>query len=125
MMGLGAFSSRLTPACAWLLGVAACAVLAPALSATPALAAEPCPNEQLREESNPNLATGQRYSTELPECRAYEMVSPLYKQSHDAGAAAAGIPVAPDGETAGFGSECDFAEPENYAVNNFPQNAYL
>jgi hypothetical protein len=41
-----------------------------------ALAAEPCPNEQARSESNPNPATGQPYSTQLPDCRAYELVSP-------------------------------------------------
>jgi len=39
-------------------------------------AAEPCPNEQLRQESNVNPATGSPYSTQLPDCRAYELVSP-------------------------------------------------
>lgn len=46
------------------------------LGAAPALATEPCPNEQLREESNANPVTGQPYSTQLPDCRAYELVSP-------------------------------------------------
>jgi hypothetical protein len=36
----------------------------------------PCPNEQLRQESNVNPSTGQPYSTQLPACRAYELVSP-------------------------------------------------
>ena len=35
-----------------------------------------CPNEQLREESLINPATGQPYSMQLPDCRAYELVSP-------------------------------------------------
>lgn len=45
---------------------------------SPALAAE-CPNEQLRQESNVNPATGRPYSTALPDCRAYEQVTPVYK----------------------------------------------
>ena len=47
-----------------------------ALSATPVLAGETCPNEQLRAESLINPATHQPYSTQLPDCRAYELVSP-------------------------------------------------
>jgi hypothetical protein len=126
MMGVGAFLRRLTRACPWVLGLAACAALAPVPGATPALAAEPCANEQRRLESKTNPATAQPYSTGLPECRAYEMVSPLYKQSHDAGPVASfGMPVAPDGETVGFASEGAFAEPENYRINILPANVYL
>jgi hypothetical protein len=38
-----------------------------------------CPNEQLRKESDVNPTTGEPFSMGLPECRAYEMVSPLLK----------------------------------------------
>jgi hypothetical protein len=38
-------------------------------------AATPCPNEQLRAESNVNPATGHPYSSELPDCRAYELLT--------------------------------------------------
>jgi ribosomal protein L39E len=43
-------------------------------AASPAPAAETCPNATLREQNK---------STELPECRAYEMVSSPYKQGFD------------------------------------------
>ncbi len=50
----------------------------------PALAASPeCPNEVRRAESNINPATGHPYSTELADCRAYELVS-SEKNDHDA-----------------------------------------
>jgi hypothetical protein len=50
--------------------VAAAAATTLSLTAAPALADE-CPNEALRAENN---------STELPECRAYEQVSPVFKE---------------------------------------------
>jgi hypothetical protein len=56
-------------------GLLACLILL-ALIPSPALAAEPCPNEQLRQESRINPATGQPYSAQLAGCRAYELVSP-------------------------------------------------
>jgi hypothetical protein len=46
------------------------------VTAAPVQAAESCPNAQGRTESNPNLTTGRPYSTQLPDCRAYELVSP-------------------------------------------------
>ena len=38
-----------------------------------------CPNEQVRKESDINPETGMPFSLQLPECRAYEMVSPALK----------------------------------------------
>ena len=96
-----------------LLGLLTCMAIALMPSATPALAAT-CPNEQLRSESNTNPATGEPYSEGLPDCRAYEMVSPEYKQSHDVNPVNnSGVAVATDGGAAGFSSEGAFSEPEN------------
>ena len=51
------------------------------LSAPSALASEGCPNEALRAESNTHsVINHEPYDMGLPECRAYEMVSPLNKQ---------------------------------------------
>jgi hypothetical protein len=70
-----------------LLGVLALVALLTLTTAT-ALAVE-CPNEQLRVEDN---------STALPECRAYEQVTPAGPYDSDFGA------VSPDGNTVFFGS---------------------
>src|SRR5262245_57501091 len=96
-----------------------CVAAALALGASPAFAA--CPNVQLQSESNINSATGEPYSNGLPDCRAYEVVSPSYKQGHDATPAfqLGGMPVAPDGNTAGFWSEGVFAGPENFLLQGF------
>jgi hypothetical protein len=51
------------------------AVTTPLISSASALASR-CPNEGVRDESNVNVLIGQPYSTQLPECRAYELVSP-------------------------------------------------
>jgi hypothetical protein len=124
MISRARLSGRSTRLGVWALGVLACIEFAFTLSATPALAT--CPNEQLRSESNINPTTGQAYSLGLPDCRAYEMVSPLYKQGHGAlPSPLAGIAVAPGGETAGWESEGDFAEPENYTIHGHPNNPYL
>ena len=45
----------------------------------------PCPNEKLREESNVDPSTGVPYSLELPECRAYEQVTPPLKSDDGVG----------------------------------------
>jgi hypothetical protein len=116
------------------LGALACVFAALALGATPALAAETCPNEKLRAESDTNPTTGKPYSMELKDCRAYEMVSPLYKQGNDARpvtelnslntTGGGALPVAPDGETAGFESRGDFADPEDFHSFSGPENWY-
>jgi hypothetical protein len=94
---------QLTKTRSLLLAVSAMAVTAViALSVAPALAAEgACPNEQLRHESDTNLATGQPYSTELPECRAFELVSPPEKN----GQHIEGTYSAPDGNAEILGSK--------------------
>jgi hypothetical protein len=38
-----------------------------------------CPNAQLRAESDVNPETGRSYSSELPDCRAFELVTPAFK----------------------------------------------
>jgi hypothetical protein len=38
-----------------------------------------CPNEALRSESDSDPVTGRPFSSELPDCRAYEMVTPVDK----------------------------------------------
>ena len=97
--------------------------------ATPALAAagEGCPNEHVRAESNVNPTTGQPYSQGLPECRAYEMVSPLDKQAHYAFGPGyiPAIPVSPDGSAIGWNSVGAYADPSNYGLAFGPNNPYL
>jgi hypothetical protein len=115
---------RLLPSLALLVLLAS--ALAPA---SPALAAssEGCPNEQIRAESNVDPATGAPYSLGLPECRAYEMVSPLDKQQHDALSlqAPGQLLVSPDGSKVGWTSEGDYADPENYqSRSSRPDNPY-
>ena len=92
-----------------------------------AAAGEGCPNEQVRAESDLNPATGQASSLGLPECRAYEMVTPLEKQQHDALVvrAPARSSVAPDGNAIGWVDEGAYAGAENYEVQSFqPKNPY-
>jgi hypothetical protein len=116
----------------------ACVAAALAHGAAPAIAAEACPNEQLRMESNVDpapAAEGRHYSQLLPECRAYEMVSPLFKQSHDVGIKGglfggnnynpAPIAVAPAGDAVRWVSQGDFGEPENYALDPTPEQPYV
>jgi hypothetical protein len=59
-------------------------VAALALSGVPASAAAEgsCPNETLRAESNTDPHTGVPYSMQLPDCRAYEQVTPPFKSTN-------------------------------------------
>jgi hypothetical protein len=118
-------SVRRTFACASAWGVFACAAALAASLAFASSAAAECPNEALRRESNTNPTTGQPYSEALPDCRAYEMVSPVYKQEREAvglPSGSSGFPVAPGGETAAWGSIGAFSNPENF---NLFHNPYL
>jgi hypothetical protein len=113
-----------------------CAIIAVALtllgaatlSTAPALAAsdEGCPNEAVRRQSNTNPVTGQPYSVGLPECRAYEMVSPLEKQAHNViPQNRQGIAVAPGGETVGFMAEAAFSNPGTFPATIGGRGAYI
>lgn len=109
--------------------IAAFALLAAGmLAAAPALAAEGegCPNEQVRHESNVNPTTGQPYSVDLPECRAYEMVTPVEKGESDALTLAA-LPVAADGDGVEFLSQNAFGDAENALSGALgaPEDAYV
>jgi len=107
-------------------GIFACVAATLALGASTASAAA-CPNEQLRKESNLSPVSGTHYSEGLPDCRAYEMVSPLYKQGHDAEPdSPVGVPISADGDAFGWASEGGFSGTENYHFS-FPItiNTYL
>ena len=56
----------------------------PVVFSAPALA-DGCSNEQVRSESDVNPETGVPFSLQLPECRAYEMVSPALKNGSPVG----------------------------------------
>jgi hypothetical protein len=111
------------------LALAGLALLATLLLSAPlALASEGCPNEAVRRESNVAPATGRPYSQGLPECRAYEMVSPLEKGGSSVlSGARQGFPVAADGNAAGFLSQNAFGDAENAAAGAFgaPDNSYI
>ncbi len=73
-------------------------------NAAPSFAAEPCPNEQLRAE--------QPYGLELPDCRAYEMVSPTNKNDNNAVLKEEGLARASvSGEAITYASLGSFADP--------------
>ena len=100
--------------------------LAYAKASTSRAAAATCPNEQVREESNINPSTGQPYSQDLPECRAYEMVSPLEKGGSSV-TGYLGFPAAVDGDAVGFSSQNAFGDAEGYRVGGLgaAENPYV
>jgi hypothetical protein len=97
------------------------------VSVSPSIAAAECPNEQLRRESTTNPATGQPYSLGLPDCRAYEMVSPLVKNGSDIKTRGEGIPAAANGDAVGFFSANAFADAENNQIGGLEStgNSYI
>ena len=133
--GAGRLARRLAgSASTRMVGLAGTALVSAALALSvcaPSVEAQgACPNEVLRAESKVDPVTGQPYSLALPECRAYELVSPAYKQSHDVGTVSGffeptAITAAPSGNAIYWESQGDFANPENYTLSNGPAEAYV
>ncbi|MCW3065720.1 MAG: hypothetical protein JWN32_2892 [Solirubrobacterales bacterium] len=80
-----------------------------------------CPNENVRAESSVNPATGEPYSTELPDCAAYELVS---SEKNDADAISARLiqsSALPAADGAGLvwnaSSVAQYGQPSNGASN--------
>jgi hypothetical protein len=91
-------------------------------SASSALAAEACPNEALRIQSNVNSQTGLPFSSGLPECRAYEMVSPVEKQAHDVREYKF---LSADGESVAFNIFGQTPDGEGFNAYNSAGNTFL
>ena len=64
--------------------VVVCVLVGALVFSAPVLA-DGCPNEQVRSESDVNPQTKAPFSVQLPECRAYEMVSPALKNGSPLG----------------------------------------
>ena len=81
-------------------------------SSTPQHQQTPCPNEALRHESDLDLKTGQALSLELPDCRAYELVTPAHKNAALVAPLlfAAAPQLSEDGESVIVSSDQCFAE---------------
>jgi hypothetical protein len=98
--------------------VLVCAVLG--AGGVSAQATEFCPNEAVRLESNLN-DEGFPFSTRLPDCRAYELVSPPYK---DGSPIIQVFRVSEDGSRLLGFSLGGFAETEDNPVNGLSGNVY-
>jgi len=90
-----------------LLGVALLACLPAYLGATPAAQAAPCPNETLREI---------RQLTFLPDCRAYELVSPPAKNGGAVMPNSTRTVAASEGGAVAFSSLAGFGDVEGTAI---------
>ena len=69
--------------------------------------AEGCPNEQLRGQDG--------YALRLPDCRAYEQVSPVDKNFTDALGEANVVQSAPSGDKVTFFSDAPFPGPPSHS----------
>ena len=96
-------ASIFTAICASLLAATALLAGSAAITTTPAKAAEPCPNEAIREAEG---STG----TALPDCRAYEQVSPvgLEKNGADALGSAGSVQASSPGSSFAYFSLLPF-----------------
>ena len=83
-----------------------------------ASASEACPNEALRAAGPENSATGQAYSMTLPDCRAYEQVSPVEKNLSDTQGGGGSVQSSPSGGGVTFFSILPF--PGVPGAANFP-----
>ena len=77
----------------------------PAVLSASALADNGCPNEQVRAESNVNPETHVPFSVGLPECRAYEMVTPALKNGSPVSSSVSVLSLSSIGSVARVGLE--------------------
>jgi WD40-like Beta Propeller Repeat len=96
-------------------GVCALCLLAFAGSGASSAFAATCANEDIRNSpaSNTNPATGNPYSADLPECRAYEKISPDFKNAGQTLLSWHSAPISRDGSTAFWLSQAVFAGAES------------
>jgi hypothetical protein len=90
-------------------------------AAQSALAAT-CPNEALRIQSNVNPTTQLPFSSGLADCRAYEMISPVDKQAHDA---IQGYLLSRDGQSSAFNIFGQLLDGEGFNYLNGTGNNFL